>query len=81
VAATPQVVENPHLWAREMLVKVPDATAGEMYVPGLSIKFSGTPGHIGLVPTLGQHTDEVLTSWLDYDADRIGALRSAGAIG
>jgi crotonobetainyl-CoA:carnitine CoA-transferase CaiB-like acyl-CoA transferase len=81
VASTPQVVENPQLWAREMLVKVADATAGEMYVPGLSIKFSATPGNIGPVPTLGQHTDEVLTSWLDYDADRIGALRSAGAIG
>jgi formyl-CoA transferase len=81
VASTPQVVEDPHLWAREMLVKVPDAVAGELYVPGLSIKFSKTPGHIGLVPTLGQHTDEVLTAWLDYDADRIGALRASGAIG
>jgi crotonobetainyl-CoA:carnitine CoA-transferase CaiB-like acyl-CoA transferase len=81
VASTPQVVEDPHLWAREMLVKVPDAVAGELFVPGLSIKFSKTPGHIGLVPTLGQHTDEVLTSWLDYDADRIGALRASGAIG
>ena len=80
VASTPQVVEDPHLWAREMLVKVPDAVAGEMYVPGLSIKFSKTPGQIGLVPTLGQHTDEVLTSWLDYDAARLESLREAGAI-
>jgi crotonobetainyl-CoA:carnitine CoA-transferase CaiB-like acyl-CoA transferase len=81
VASTPQVVEDPHLWAREMLVKVPDAVAGELYVPGLSIKFSKTPGHIGLVPTLGQHTDEVLRSWLDYDAERIAGLRASGAVG
>jgi CoA:oxalate CoA-transferase len=81
VASTPQVVEDPHLWAREMLVKVPDAVAGELHVPGLSIKFSKTPGHIGLVPTLGEHTDAILTSWLDYGAQRIASLRALGAIG
>ena len=32
-------------------------------------------------PTVGQHTDEVLTEVLGYDGDRVGALRSAGALG
>jgi len=32
-------------------------------------------------PTVGQHTDEVLTDVLGYDGDRVGALRSAGALG
>ncbi|HEX2382237.1 MAG TPA: CoA transferase [Acidimicrobiales bacterium] len=32
-------------------------------------------------PTPGQHTDEVLREVLGYDAERIGELRSAGALG
>jgi crotonobetainyl-CoA:carnitine CoA-transferase CaiB-like acyl-CoA transferase len=32
-------------------------------------------------PTAGQHTDEVLTGVLGYDADRVAALRAAGALG
>jgi crotonobetainyl-CoA:carnitine CoA-transferase CaiB-like acyl-CoA transferase len=32
-------------------------------------------------PTVGEHTDEVLADVLGYDADRIEALRAAGALG
>ena len=75
-----QVARDPHLWERQMLVKVPDALAGEMYVPGLTIKFSKTPGQLGPVPTPGQHTDEVLGGLLGYDAARIAELRAAGVV-
>ena len=75
-----QVARDPHLWERQMLVKVPDALAGEIYVPGLTIKFSKTPGKLGPVPTPGQHTDEVLGGLLGYDAARIAELRAAGVV-
>jgi hypothetical protein len=52
-----------------------------MYLPGLTIKFSKTPGKLGPVPTPGQHTDEVLGGLLGYDAGRIEALRAAGVKG
>jgi crotonobetainyl-CoA:carnitine CoA-transferase CaiB-like acyl-CoA transferase len=32
-------------------------------------------------PKVGQHTDEILRDVLGYDADRIGQLRAAGALG
>ena len=32
-------------------------------------------------PTVGQHTEEILTSVLGYDDERIAALRASGAIG
>jgi crotonobetainyl-CoA:carnitine CoA-transferase CaiB-like acyl-CoA transferase len=80
VRTTAQVVKDPHLWEREMLVKLPDPIAGEIYAPGLSIKFSETPGRLGPVPTLGQHTDEILGGVLGYDAERIAALRAAAVI-
>jgi len=81
VRSTPQVVKDPHVWEREMIVKVPDAIAGEIHVPGIAFKFSKTSGSVGTVPTLGQHTDEVLGRWLRYDAHRLATLRAEAAIG
>jgi crotonobetainyl-CoA:carnitine CoA-transferase CaiB-like acyl-CoA transferase len=51
-----------------------------MYVPGVTVKMSRTPGHVGPVPTPGQHTDEILARVLGYDAETLGQLRAAGAI-
>ena len=81
VRTIPEVAKDPHLWAREMLVKMDDAVAGEMYVPGVTVKMSATPGHAGVVPTPGQHTDEVLGGLLGYDAATLSNLRGAGVIG
>jgi crotonobetainyl-CoA:carnitine CoA-transferase CaiB-like acyl-CoA transferase len=80
VRTIPEVARDPHLWERQMLVKTDDPVAGEMYLPGVTIKMSKTPGRIGPVPTPGQHTDEIISSVLGYDAAAIGSLRSAGAI-
>src|SRR5438034_7490184 len=54
-----------------------DAVAGEMYLPGLTIKFSKTPGKLGPVPTPGQHTDEILGGLPGYDEARMSELRGA----
>ena len=80
VRTIPEVAKDPHLWAREMLVKQPDAVAGEMYLPGATVKLSKTPARVGVVPTPGQHTDEVLGDVLGYDRAALDALRAAGAI-
>ena len=34
-----------------------------------------------MAPTVGEHSEEVLSEVLGYDADRIEALRKAGALG
>jgi len=81
VKTIPEVAKDPHLWAREMLVKTEDPVAGEMYVPGVAMKLSVTPGRVGPVPTPGQHTDEVLGGLLGYDAARLAALRAGKVIG
>jgi CoA:oxalate CoA-transferase len=80
VRTIPEVAKDPHLWQREMLVKMDDAVAGEMYLPGPTIKFSKTPGRVGPVPTPGQHTDEVLGRLLGYEPATLESLRRAGAI-
>jgi crotonobetainyl-CoA:carnitine CoA-transferase CaiB-like acyl-CoA transferase len=81
VRTIPEVAKDPHVWEREMLVKMDDAVAGEMYLPGATIKLSKTPARVGPVPTPGQHTDEVLGKVLGYDAAKLSALRGAKAIG
>jgi len=80
VRGIPEVTQDKHTWEREMLAKQPDALAGEIHVPGLAVKMSLTPGRIGPVPTPGQHTDELLASLLDYDAERLKSLRDAKVI-
>ena len=80
VKTIPQAAEDPHLWEREMLVKMPDAVAGEMYLPGATIKMSKTPGRVGHVPTPGEHTDAVLSSLLGYDRATLDELRAAKII-
>jgi crotonobetainyl-CoA:carnitine CoA-transferase CaiB-like acyl-CoA transferase len=80
VKTIPQVAVDPHLWEREMLVKMEDPVAGEMYLPGATIKMSKTPGRVGPVPTPGQHTDEVLSRLLGYDRVTLEELRQAKVI-
>jgi crotonobetainyl-CoA:carnitine CoA-transferase CaiB-like acyl-CoA transferase len=80
VRTIPEVAKDPHLWEREMLVKMEDPVAGEMYLPGATVKLSKTPARVGPVPTPGQHTDEVLGRLLGYNRHTLAELRTAGAI-
>ncbi len=80
VRSIPEVTKDPHTWQREMLTRQPDALAGEIHVPGLPVKMSATPGRVGPVPSPGQHTDEILTSLLNYDEALLESLRLAKVI-
>jgi crotonobetainyl-CoA:carnitine CoA-transferase CaiB-like acyl-CoA transferase len=80
VRGIPEVTQDAHTWEREMLAKQPDALAGEIHVPGLAVKMSATPGRIGPVPSPGQHTDDILSSLLNYDAEKLKSLRAAKVI-
>jgi crotonobetainyl-CoA:carnitine CoA-transferase CaiB-like acyl-CoA transferase len=42
---------------------------------------SGTPCEVrAAAPTLGQHTDEVLTTMLGYSRSEVDAMRAKGAL-
>ena len=54
---------------------------GELRMQNVAPKLSATPGGIRLpAPELGQHTDEILGSLLDFSADRLAALHAQGVI-
>jgi crotonobetainyl-CoA:carnitine CoA-transferase CaiB-like acyl-CoA transferase len=71
---------DPLITEREAMVEVPDPVAGTMWVTGKMIKFSRTPMQVGSAPVVGEHTDEILTGLLGYDAERVAALKAAGAV-
>lgn len=79
-----EVVADPHVAARNMLVEMP-RTDGEdqpVLVPGNPVKMSDVAeGPEARVPWLGEHTDDVLAAELGLDADALAALHDAGTIG
>jgi crotonobetainyl-CoA:carnitine CoA-transferase CaiB-like acyl-CoA transferase len=57
-----EVIADPQLAARQMLVEIPTA-AHAVKVPGNPIKLSDVGGFAaGVPPRLGEHTDEVRRS-------------------
>ena len=76
-----EVLADPQLAAREMIVSLNHPTVGPLKMLGVPTKLSDTPGAVRTPPpTLGQHTEYVLTELLDLSADEIVALQKAGAI-
>ena len=74
-----EVVADPHLAQRHMLVEHPrtDGVAQPVLIPGLPIKFGQiAEGPETRVPWLGEHTDEVLRAELGLSSDELVALRA-----
>ncbi|MBU1206165.1 MAG: CoA transferase [Proteobacteria bacterium] len=60
-----QVVNDPHIRAREMIVEVEHRRVGKLKVIGTPMKFSRTPCKIEKAcPDVGEHTVEVLSGML-----------------
>ena len=84
VATDAEVVADPHLAGRHMLVEHPrtDGVEQPVLIPGLPVKFAEvTEGPETRVPWLGEHTDTVLAVELGLDGRELAELRAAGVIG
>ncbi len=74
-----QAAKDPHLWERQMLVEIEDQ-GDTTYVPGLTVKYSDTPGAIGTIPQPGDHNQEVYCGLLGYAPEDLADWREAGVI-
>ncbi|MFN3737619.1 CaiB/BaiF CoA transferase family protein [Hydrogenophaga sp.] len=75
------VFQDPQVLARDMLVRLPHPTAGQVSVPGSALKLSGTPvAYRSAPPLLGQHTQEVLQSLTSLSADDLQDLQARRVI-
>jgi crotonobetainyl-CoA:carnitine CoA-transferase CaiB-like acyl-CoA transferase len=85
VTATPiyeidQLLDDPHVQARGVIVEAPDDEAGSVLMHNIIPRLSDTPGKLRTgAPALGQHTRSVLQS-IGYDAARLAALAADGVI-
>ncbi len=76
------IVQDPEVAARGLVVEVDHPIAGRMRLLGNPLRLSLTPARLAAgAPLLGEHTDEVLGSWLGLTDERMRELESAGVIG
>ena len=76
-----EVVQDPQVLARSMMVDIPHPKVPGLRVTGSPLKLSETPPSIRHhPPLLGQHNEEVLLE-LGYDAPEIAHLLEKGVIG
>ena len=75
---TGEVLDDPHLRARDMIVEVDHPVRGRHLTVGNPVKLSASPTRIGPAPLLGQHRRELLAE-LGYGDGEITSLESDGA--
>ncbi|MCM5678876.1 CoA transferase [Schlegelella sp. S2-27] len=76
-----QAFDDPQVQARGLRVDLPHEHFGTIAGVASPLRLSDTPPVArNAPPDLGQHTDEVLARVLNYDADRIAALRQQGVV-
>ncbi len=75
-----QLIDDPHVQERGVLVEAPDEEAGSVLMHNIIPRLSETPGRLrSAAPWLGQHNAEILSS-LGRDPAAIAALAAAGVI-
>jgi len=81
IKSVDEIVADPHIAARDMIVDVEYPSLGELRMLGTPIKLDRTPADPrGIAPGVGEHTDMLLRSFGGMSDERITALRDAGVI-
>lgn len=76
-----EVVRDPQIAAREMIVEAEYPGHGVLRTFGSPVKLERTPPRTGgLAPEKGEHTADVLQSFLGLSDREVGALRADGTI-
>ena len=81
VAAIDEIFEDPQYAARENIVRIQDPRVGEIAVPNVVPRLTGTPGSVDtLGPALGAHNNDVYSALLGLSDTEIEELGTAGVI-
>ena len=77
---TGEVLADPHLKAREMILDLDYPTRGVYQTVGCPVKLSDSPAEITRPPLLGEHTGALLGELCGVDADELRRLRHDGVV-
>ena len=77
---TGEVLADPHLKAREMILDIDYPTRGTYKTVGCPVKLSDSPAEVTRPPMLGEHTELLLGELCGVDADEIRRLREDGVV-
>lgn len=77
---TGEVLADPHLRAREMIVDVEYPTRGTYKTVGSPIKLSDSPVTVQRPPLLGEHTEALLGTLCGLPPDEVRKLKESGVV-
>jgi CoA:oxalate CoA-transferase len=81
VNTIPEVFDDPHVRARQMIVDVDYPGVGKVPLPGVPIKLSETPGNLALRgPVTGEHNEEIYCGLLGFSREKLSELEGEGII-
>ncbi len=75
---TGEVLADPHLRERDMIVDIDYPTRGTYQTVGCPVKLSDSLAEVTRPPLLGEHTAELLEALCGVDADGVAKLRAQG---
>src|SRR5207253_9437417 len=77
---TLELMNDPSLAERGIMQTIQHPTTGAVKMPAWPVRFDGTPARVKPSPLLGQHSAEVLGSWLGLGSQEIDGLKQDGII-
>ncbi|PVM85078.1 formyl-CoA transferase [Caulobacter radicis] len=77
----PEMLADPQFQARESIVSVPHPVFGQVKMQNAFPRLTDTPGGVRWPgPTLGEHTQEVLTQVAGMSAEKVAELKARGVV-
>ncbi len=80
VLDTMELQNDPSFEQRGIMQTIHHPQHGDFKMPAWPVRIDGKPPTLVTSPVLGQHTDEVLRSWLGMSAGEVEALRGDGIV-